>query len=321
MNKLLERFGGVSVLVFGDLMLDQYLSGSADRISPEAPVPILKVSGRRSVLGGAANVAANVRGLGARVSVAGVVGKDPEAAELIQALEAGGINGDGVLVSGNRPTTVKTRLIAQHHQFARFDRESSAPLDDHEFDTLAETLEKALPEADAVIVSDYAKGVVTASICTRLITKAVDSGIPVFVDPKGVNYSKYKHSALLTPNEKEAVEAARFLGFNDGDVAEAGEYLRSALELPALLVTRGEKGMTLFQADGEPANLRAEERRVFDVTGAGDTVIATVAVAFAAGADLVTAAELANTAAGSVVERLGTSAVSLEDLTTGPEAA
>ncbi|QQS41967.1 MAG: D-glycero-beta-D-manno-heptose-7-phosphate kinase [Acidobacteriota bacterium] len=321
MNELLERFKDVKVLVVGDLMLDTYLTGSVDRISPEAPVPILHVAGTKSVLGGAANVAANVRGLGASVNVAGFAGKDREAEDLVEALSTAGIGSGGVVVSASRPTTVKTRLIAQHHQFARFDRETHSPLDEEETRALAGRLDGLLDEADAVIISDYAKGVATPEICMRLITKANEKGVGVYVDPKGTNYEKYKSAALLTPNEREALEASRFLGFDGVAVEEAGEAIRRSLDLPALIVTRGERGITIFEAGKGPETIDAHERKVFDVTGAGDTVIAAIAVASAAGADLFKAAGLANLAAGCVIERLGTSAVSLGDLERELEAA
>ncbi|HUF05030.1 MAG TPA: D-glycero-beta-D-manno-heptose-7-phosphate kinase [Aridibacter sp.] len=314
MKELLERFKDLKVLVVGDLMLDAYLSGTVERISPEAPVPILHVNGRRSVLGGAANVAANVRGLGAAASVAGVLGTDNEAAEMIEALKKEEIGSEGVVVSNSRPTTVKTRLVAQHHQFARFDREVSSALDEEESEALLTRLEDLLDSNDAVIISDYAKGVVTAEICTRLITKSNEKQIPVFVDPKGANYEKYRNASLLTPNEREALEASAFLGLEGVEVEDAGEQLRSSLGLPALIVTRGERGITIFEEGSGPKMIEARERKVFDVTGAGDTVVAAVAVASAAGADLGTSAELANLAAGCVVERLGTSAVTLDDL-------
>lgn len=314
MKELLDRFKDVRVLVVGDLMLDAYLTGSVERVSPEAPVPILNVNGRRSVLGGAANVAANVSGLGASAVVAGIAGTDSEAAEMLGALKNGGIGSEGVVVSASRPTTVKTRLIAQHHQFARFDREVSTELDENEAAELGRRLEELLGTSDAVVISDYAKGVVTPGICTRLITKANESGIPVFVDPKGANYEKYRRATLLTPNEREALEAAKAIGSDGASVEAAGELLRRSLEIPALIITRGERGITIFEAGKSAETIEAHERTVFDVTGAGDTVVAAVAVASAAGADLRTASELANLAAGCVVERLGTSAVTLNDL-------
>ncbi|REJ78511.1 MAG: D-glycero-beta-D-manno-heptose-7-phosphate kinase [Acidobacteria bacterium] len=314
MKDLLKNISGVRITVVGDLMLDSYISGTAERISPEAPVPILRVSGKRSVLGGAANVAANVRGLGADVRLCGIVGADSEASELTEALERAGIGRKGVISAEGRPTTVKTRLIAQHHQFARFDSETSSRVEGELFERFWEAVGDELGGADAVIVSDYSKGVVTQELCTRLITKARGSGLQVIVDPKGVNYWKYEGSSLLTPNEREALEAAAFLGCLEDSVEEAGEHLRTKLSLPALLVTRGEKGMTIFEDGSSPRTIAALERKVFDVTGAGDTVIAAVAAAQAAGADLSAAAEFANIAAGCVVERLGTSPVSLEDM-------
>lgn len=314
MKELLEKFKDVRVLVVGDLMLDAYLSGSVDRISPEAPVPILHVNGRRSVLGGAANVAANVRGLGASATAAGVAGTDSEAAEMLEAMNKAGIGSEGVVISDSRPTTVKTRLIAQHHQFARFDREVSVSIVEEESAELVKRLEYLIGSSDAVIISDYAKGVVTPEICTRLITIASEAGVPVFVDPKGANYEKYRKASLLTPNEREALEAAGSMTSENVSVEEAGELLRCGLDVPALIVTRGERGITIFEEGQKPRTIGAHERKVFDVTGAGDTVVAAIAVASAAGADLGTAAELANLAAGCVVERLGTSAVTLEDL-------
>lgn len=317
MKEVLRKFCDVQVLVVGDLMLDTYLQGRADRISPEAPVPILHVEEKRSVPGGAANVAANVIGLGAKVTIAGVVGSGDEGEELISLLSGQGISDKGIVRSTSRPTTVKTRLLARHHQFARFDREMTEPLSSQEDADLWGSLKDILKEFDVIVISDYAKGVVTKEICARLITQASDAGKPLVVDPKGNNYRKYSGASVLTPNEKETFEAARFLGSDADSIEEAGGFLRSELGIPSLLVTRGERGMTLFRESSKFVTLSAFERNVFDVTGAGDTVIATVAVALAAGADLEEAAGLANLAAGCVVERLGTSAVTVDDLLSG----
>lgn len=314
MKEYLERFPSVTVLVVGDVMLDLYLSGTVERVSPEAPVPILHVEDRRAVLGGAANVAANVKSLGAKVYLAGLVGDDPEGRELASALENTGIATDCLLTSAERPTTVKTRLIAQHHQLARYDTEARHAPGAAQSSELSESIDRVLSECDAVIVSDYAKGVLSRDFTARLITKCNDGFKPVFVDPKGTDFLKYASAAVLTPNEKEAREAAEFAGFTGSDIETSGELLRRHLRLPSLLVTRGEKGMLLFEENAEPYPVEALERNVFDVTGAGDTVISTLALCRAAGADFRTSAFIANIAAGRVVEKLGTAAVDLEEL-------
>jgi len=316
MKELLKRFTEVHLLVIGDLMIDLYLGGSVDRVSPEAPVPILKVDHERRVLGGAANVAANVKGLGAEVTLAGIAGNDFEGGSLDSLLRSGGIDPAGILWSETRPTTVKTRLIAQHHQLARFDREVSEQADGAEANSLWKIVEPLIESTDGIVVSDYAKGTVSDEFLARLITKTNQAGKRLYVDPKGSDYSRYSGASVLTPNEKEAYEAARYAGFKGKSPSEIGRHLLNSLELDALLVTLGEKGMELFENGREPQRLEAQERKVFDVTGAGDTVIAALATAHAAGADLFSAASVANLAAGIVVERLGTSSISVEELET-----
>jgi len=309
MDDIIERFSDVKVLVFGDLMLDLYLSGRVDRVSPEAPVPILKVDGERAVPGGAANVAANVIGLGAKAFVSGIVGTDHFGRDLSASLQTLGADSSGVIVSENRPTTVKTRLIAQHHQLGRFDREVASSLDSAERESLWMALEPLIEECDVVLVSDYGKGVVDEELIVRLITKSNDLERPVIVDPKGLDFSKYRNSTLLTPNEREALESAEFFGHKGRDINSSGRFLLDRFSLKTLLVTLGERGMVLFREDADAVEIAADERNVFDVTGAGDTVISTLAVALAAGASLDAAARMANYAAGVVVEHLGTTAI------------
>ena len=314
MRELLENIKGRRILVFGDLMLDTYLEGTVDRISPEAPVPILKVSQKRSVPGGAANVAMNVRGLGAECTVAGVVGEDQGAKELLSALSDRGISHEPVVRSSDRPTTVKTRLIAHHQQVARFDDEENDPLSPSEAEELWKSLEGLVDRSDVVIVSDYAKGTVARDLTLRLITKTKQVGKVVLVDPKGTDFLKYSGASLLTPNEKEAFAASGLDPLNGPAIEDAARSILDLTRVGSLLVTLGEKGMAIFEPSVDPVLIHAHERKVFDVTGAGDTVIAALGAAIAAGADLRAAAELANLAAGIVVERLGTTAITAEDL-------
>ncbi len=321
MKELLSKFKDTKVLVFGDVMLDTYLEGSVDRISPEAPVPVLNVSGRRSVPGGAANVAMNVKGLGGNVILVGAVGSDQEAEELRRVLAEAGIEDSGLVAFDGRPTTVKTRLIAHQQQVARFDREDPSWLQTKESEELWSALEPLLEACDAVIISDYAKGLVVPDACMRLITKMNQLRRPVLVDPKGVDFSKYSASTILTPNEKEAYAAVGHHSPGESDLETIGMYLIDRLELKSLLITRGEKGMAYFEAGEDPETIAAHERKVYDVTGAGDTVIATMGVAAAAGAELRQAAELANLAAGLVVERVGTSPIRIDELFQEVEAA
>jgi D-beta-D-heptose 7-phosphate kinase/D-beta-D-heptose 1-phosphate adenosyltransferase len=321
MKELLRKFTNARVLVFGDVMLDTYLQGSVDRISPEAPVPVLNVVEKRSVPGGAANVAMNVRGLGAEVFLVGAVGEDAEGVEVRDVLEASGITSRHLVSAGERPTTVKTRLIAHQQQVARFDREDVSDHSTEEIEELWKVLEPLTEACDAAIVSDYAKGVVGQDICSRLITKLRSLGKPVLVDPKGTDFSKYSGATLLTPNEKEALAAASHALDTESALESVARYLIETVEVDALLVTRGEKGMVLYEAGNPPVQIDAHKRYVYDVTGAGDTVIASLGVAAAAGADLSDACELANLAAGFVVERLGTSAIALDELLREAEAA
>lgn len=311
---MIEKFAGVRVLVVGDLMLDRYLSGSVERISPEAPVPILRVRSRHSVAGGAANVAANVKGLGAKVTLVGAVGDDEAGEELLRALDANGTGSGEAVCFRNRPTTVKTRLVANHQQVARFDSEEDSPLSEEDEEVILERASVLAENADVAILSDYAKGVVGERLSMRLITKMRSIGKPILVDPKGKAYGKYKGATLITPNEREAIEASSNGTGRPLSLEEIGSLLVGNLELEGLLITQGDKGMTLFRNDRPPEHLPAHERNVYDVTGAGDTVIATLAVAIGAGADLLESSRLANLAAGAVVERLGTSAVTAGDL-------
>lgn len=310
----LEKFSQVRVLVFGDVMLDRYWWGSVDRISPEAPVPVVRHRKTTVSAGGAANVALNIAGLGAKPFLVGVVGDDVEAKLFPEIMAISNVSAEFLVTIGDRPTTVKTRVVAHSQQIVRLDQETSAALSPEDEAIVWKTLEKLLDEVDIVVVSDYAKGLISDKILSQLIPAAKERNLRILVDPKGKNYAKYKGATLLTPNKKEAAEACK-LEENGGNVIEnAGERLMAEVETEALLITQGEDGLTLFEKDSSPTHIDAVARDVYDVTGAGDTFIGTLAVALGAGASLVKAAELANFAAGVVVEQIGTTAIKIEEL-------
>lgn len=314
MQNYLNKFSKIKVLVVGDIMIDQYWWGRVDRISPEAPVPVVQVSKKSYAAGGAANVAANIVGLGAEPILVGIVGTDSEGENLLNLLEKNHTKTENIYISQYRPTTVKTRIIANNQQVVRIDQEKVASLNKNEKDFLIKSFDKLITKVDIVLISDYAKGIFSEDICSRLITKAVAKGKLTIVDPKGKNYQKYKNATVLTPNQKEALEANN-LEFNGEDsIQKAGNLLLSELNLECLIITRGKDGMTLFQKNKDYKNLNASARKVFDVTGAGDTVIATLATAIGAGLDFQFAARIANFAAGKVVEQVGTSIIKIEDI-------
>jgi D-beta-D-heptose 7-phosphate kinase/D-beta-D-heptose 1-phosphate adenosyltransferase len=297
---------GRRVLVVGDVMLDEFLWGKVTRISPEAPVPVVEVESHSSHLGGAGNVARNIRALGGGAALAGVVGRDSAGERVQQALGEAGIASILTMGEAGRPTTVKSRIVAHHQQVVRADRESSADVP-AEIERLI--VERALPllaDCQALVVSDYDKGVITAGLLRRLIPRARSRRLPVLVDPKVRHLSLYKGATLVTPNEREAEQAAGFPFRGPGDLEKAGPVLLRKLACEAVLVTRGEHGMSLFERGRPSVHIPTAAREVFDVTGAGDSVIATLALALAAGAKLAEAAALANCAAGVVVGKLGT---------------
>lgn len=314
-DELIARFSQVKILVFGDVMLDRYWWGSVERISPEAPVPVVRLEKTSLVPGGAANVAVNVASLGATPHLVGVVGDDEEGKYLADTLIKSSISPDLLLKLNDRPTTVKTRIVAHNQHIVRIDNEKTNFLQNEHEETLWLLLEKEAEKVDLIVVSDYAKGLLSKNLLARLITKAREDNKPILVDPKGKDYSKYSGATLLTPNRREAREACNFEEHQTvDDVTIAGNTLISALNLQALLVTQGENGMTLFQNGEKPVHFQTKARQVYDVTGAGDTVIAALAVAMAAGANLLQAAELSNISAGLVVEEVGTTTINREKL-------
>jgi len=312
--RILEAFAGKKILVVGDVMLDIYLWGDVRRISPEAPVPVVEMRRRSHICGGAGNVAANVAALGGKVSLAGVIGDDADGLKLRESLQSLGIEPAGLVEAAGRPTTTKLRVVAHNQQIARVDSESRSPLDAPVEARLIAGIEKALPAADACIVSDYGKGVVSANVTEGLIRGAREAGKPVVVDPKGVDFAKYKGATVITPNVKEAAEATGWQIESTQELEGAGRELITLLAGSAVLVTRGEKGMALLQGTDGLLEIPAMAKTVYDVTGAGDTVVGALAMALASGATLEQAAEIANAAAGIVVGKLGTATVSVSEI-------
>lgn len=319
MRQLIDRFANRRVLVVGDVMLDEYVWGRVSRISPEAPVPVVEVERREHLAGGAANVARNLSSLGASVSVVGLVGRDGEGERLAELFAESGVDAAGLIVDPSRPTTVKTRVIAHNQQVVRIDREHRGPVAASIASAALSAALERLPDVEAVVLSDYAKGLLGPGICSGVIEGARGQGVLVVVDPKGRDYSKYARATAITPNKAEAGEAASQELRDEAALVEVGRDLLRSLELDSLLITRGEEGLSLFQASGDVCHLPTFGRKVFDVTGAGDTVVAAFVLSLAAGASAVDAAYVANHAAGIVVGRIGAATVSPEELATALE--
>jgi D-beta-D-heptose 7-phosphate kinase/D-beta-D-heptose 1-phosphate adenosyltransferase len=293
-------------------MLDRYFWGVVDRISPEAPVPVVKVNRRSARLGGAANVAANLRALGAQVSLLGTVGHDPAGQEIQNLLSAKGIDATGLVVGDDRDTTEKVRIIAQSQQVVRADFEEPEPISGRIVDFLMTRFEKQASDCDVLIVSDYGKGVIQDGYLKEIIGSWHRSGKWLLIDPHVGHFHWYKGAGLITPNAKEA--ASRYGEPVDGDetISQLGRRLKSDLDLEALLITRGEAGMSLFYEGDKEFHVPTVAKEVYDVTGAGDTVISVLGAMLGAGVDLVDSVVIANQAAGEVVKEVGTTTISTD---------
>jgi D-beta-D-heptose 7-phosphate kinase/D-beta-D-heptose 1-phosphate adenosyltransferase len=312
-DQLISSFANRRILVLGDMMLDEFIWGKVRRISPEAPVPVVEVARESYHLGGAGNVAANISAMGAAPVPIGLVGDDYAATRLSKLLSDQGIEPSGLVSEAGRPTTVKTRIVAHNQQIVRADRENKTPLTDERNRALLEAFVRWLPTCAAVIVSDYDKGVVNRTLLSQALPAAQSAGIPVLLDPKVYQADYYRPITLITPNQREAELITGTTIDNDSQLEVAGRKLLEKFECPYALITRGEEGMSLFSRDGSQ-HLPTFAREVFDVSGAGDTVIATLALALAAGATMEEAAILANHAAGLVVGKVGTATVSRTEL-------
>jgi D-beta-D-heptose 7-phosphate kinase/D-beta-D-heptose 1-phosphate adenosyltransferase len=312
--RLVEGLGRPRVLIVGDLILDRYVAGDVSRISPEAPIPILTARSSDERLGGAANVAANLRAMEADVEVLGVVGDDPLGRTLLGLMQGIGIETGGCVRDPDRPTTEKTRLVGGVQQMLRVDWEKSSALSLESTGRLLAGLERRVRAARAVVLSDYAKGVLTRDVIRGVIAAARKAGVPVLVDPKGGDYTIYRGATLVTPNKKEAEQAVgRKLAALD-DLPRAAQDLMRIAELDAAVITLGPEGMFFQTRDGRSGRIPTVARQVFDVVGAGDTVIAELALGLASGLDLEHAVALANQAAGLVVGKRGAASVTREEL-------
>ncbi len=310
-QNLIHNFAGQRLLVLGDLMLDEFIWGEVRRISPEAPVPVVEINRESWHAGGAGNVVSNLLALGAQAVPIGVIGNDWAGEKLRERLGEAGAETKFLIVDANRPTTLKTRILAHHQQMIRADRESRLPLSEIIEDQLISTFLKALPDADAVIVSDYDKGVLTPRVLQAVL--AVAAGKTVCLDPKIKNFTFYRPVTVITPNQLEAERATGIEITDETSLLAAARQIRETLACPHVLITRGEHGMSLLSAE-TVTHIPTMARDVYDVTGAGDTVIATLALALAADADITEAALIANQAAGIVVGKVGTATLSGNDL-------
>lgn len=301
-------------LVVGDLMLDRYLIGEVERISPEAPVPIVRLKNQYERVGGAANVAANLAKLGIATRIAGCIGNDVDGKILLKMMEQNGIASPCILQSAQRPTTTKTRILGGHQQMMRVDQESREAISDSETQKMLGLVLEQLEQKPAIVLlSDYAKGVLSKTLCEQVIQRCRAWGIPVLVDPKGLDYSKYRGATALTPNKRETAEVCKIDVKDDPALLAAAADLRAALSLDFLAVTRGEEGISIIEAE-QTQHIAASAKQVFDVSGAGDTVIATLAAGLIAGLSHSDALQLANIAAGIVVGKVGTVPISYDEL-------
>lgn len=313
-SEIIANFADKRILVVGDIILDQYIWGNVDRVSPEAPVPVVVVAEETYRLGGAANAAANICSLGAKVSLISVIGSDKNGDILSQKLLDMGADVKSIIRDDSRSTIVKTRVIAHHQHVVRIDREVKDEIKGDVREKVIAYAKKAIPDVDAVLISDYDKGVISKPVLEAVISCGREYGKLVVIDPKMRNFWSYTGATAVTPNLKEACTAVNMTVESEEDIINIGNRILRDLNLQALLITRGENGMTLFQGDAGAMHIPAVAREVFDVTGAGDTVIAVFTLSLAAGADFALAAKISNYAAGIVVGHIGTGCVKPDEL-------
>jgi D-beta-D-heptose 7-phosphate kinase/D-beta-D-heptose 1-phosphate adenosyltransferase len=310
----ISKFDGCHLLVVGDLMLDEYLWGDVDRISPEAPVQVVSINTEDFALGGAGNVVNNIVALGAKVSVVGVIGTGRNGRLLLDKFSDLGVDTTGIIEEPDRTTTQKTRIIAANQQVLRIDRETDQTISDSTVNKITKFIEDNIDPVDVVLISDYGKGLITKDLLSRVISCAQTHKKMVFVDPKGLDFSKYSGASLLTPNKKEAALASGVDIVDDSSLEKAANNILHNIHLDKLLITCGKQGMVLFEENRPPYRVKAEARQVFDVSGAGDTVLAVLGLAVASGASIKDSVAVANTAAGIVVGKVGTATVSKQEL-------
>ncbi len=314
MNDLLKNIKKGRVLVLGDLILDHFIWGKVDRISPEAPVPVVRVTKESFMPGGSANVALNIKALGGEVAVCGVVGNDEFGKKLFAILNDMNIDTDGIIFDNKRPTTLKTRVIAQHQHIVRVDKEDIVEANKDIIKKISQVIKDKLKKYNVIIFSDYAKGFISKNVKETVFNEIGKKKILLLADPKVKNIELYKGFFLVTPNKKEAFEAVNVeLSENENDLINVGKKLKKHLNLKNLLITRGEEGMSLF-TDNKHIRIPTFAQEVFDVSGAGDTVIATIACALSAGIDLQKSAIISNIAASVVVGKMGTATTTVNEI-------
>jgi D-beta-D-heptose 7-phosphate kinase/D-beta-D-heptose 1-phosphate adenosyltransferase len=323
LGAILDKFAGARLLVVGDLMLDRYIWGEVERLSPEAPVPVLRITSEKNSLGGAANVIHNVRTLSGRVTACGIVGQDSAGARIVAALQKIGASTAGVITDPGFHTIEKSRIIASphHQQIVRLDRENRQAIDNTILKKMRHFISAKAADFDAIVVSDYGKGTIHDDILNAIAAVCARRKIAYVIDPKKEHYESYRHPTLITPNKSEASEASGIPIRDERSLLAAGKKLVRKWRAGAVLITRGAEGMTLFRSRAAVRHFPTEAREVFDVTGAGDTVVAVCALALASGAALSDAAVLANLAARFVGDEVGTVAVPVEKLRSSIEEA
>jgi rfaE bifunctional protein kinase chain/domain len=315
-NQIFSHWGGHKILVLGDVMLDEYLWGNVSRISPEAPVPVVEILRECIKLGGAANVALNIKALGDEPILVGVIGNEKNGERMREALGAAQIPDEGIFVDEDRHTTIKTRVIAHNQQVVRADREDTQEISSELAERMIDFVRTKMGEISALIISDYGKGVITLKLLSELIDLCKKNQIFIGVDPKETHFLNYKKVSLITPNHHEAAFAYGKKVKDENILEEVGWGLLDRLEVEAILITRGEKGMSLFERDRSLTHFPTRAKKVYDVTGAGDTVISTFSSAFAAKASYKESALISNYAAGIVVGEIGTAQVTKDQLVT-----
>jgi rfaE bifunctional protein kinase chain/domain len=317
LKEYIDRFPNTRVLVIGDIILDEYIWGDVSRISPEAPVPVVEIKQETKMLGGAANVIHNIATLGAKPILCGVIGEDVSGEILLDNIQQMDLRIDGIVLEQDRPTSVKTRVVARNQQVVRFDRESCRDIRPESIHKILNFIEKNLSSLDAIVVSDYGKGVISAPLMKKLreFVRSVPNGSVILaVDPKTGNFDYYHGVDVITPNHHEAGAFCQLKIVDGETLNRVGKKILSDLACRSVLITQGRDGMTLFENSGEITHIPTVAKKVFDVTGAGDTVIGTFSLGLASGLELKSAAVLSNFAAGIVVGEVGTSTVSAEDL-------
>ncbi len=314
LSKFIDRFCDTKVLVIGDIIMDEYIWGDVSRISPEAPVPVVEVSQETKMLGGAANVINNIAALGGKPVLCGVIGDDRTGHEIVAKIKDLGLATEGIFKDPARPTSIKTRVVANNQQVVRFDRESVREIDPGSVGRLLDFIRDTTADLDAIIVADYGKGVISGDLMKGLRRLVWDSKAVLAVDPKTGNFEHYRGIDVITPNHHEAGAYCRMKIADEETLFKAGRRMIQKLDCRSVLITQGKDGMTLFERDGDVHHIPTVAREVYDVTGAGDTVISTLSLGLAAGMDIKSAAIISNFAAGIVVGMVGTSTVKTEQL-------